>query len=180
MFEFQAKIRIAGRVSYVSVQASDSAHARLLVRAQYGEQVTILQTKRCAKPRTHSISNPIIPEIPPMKSHTNAVAEFHNQVSSHVADMPRLLQCDPDHARKAAEQLRQTLTILAAMDSANSELMSRLEFALEELCEWVEAHAAADLVAAADAWGDRCYVLLGDAVATGMPVDEIFKCIART
>lgn len=46
MFKFQAKIRIAGRVSYVSVQASDSAHARLLVRAQYGEQVTILQTKR--------------------------------------------------------------------------------------------------------------------------------------
>jgi len=115
-----------------------------------------------------------------MKSHTNAVAEFHNKVSSHVADMPRLLQCDPDHARKAAEQLRQTLTILAAMDSANSELMSRLEFALEELCEWVEAHAAADLVAAADAWGDRCYVLLGDAVATGMPVDEIFWEVHRS
>ena len=47
MFEFQAKIRSAGRVSYVSVQASDSAHARLLLRARYGEQVTILQTKRC-------------------------------------------------------------------------------------------------------------------------------------
>ena len=115
-----------------------------------------------------------------MKSHTNAVADFHNKVSSRVADTARLLECDRDNARQAAKELRQTLKVLAALDSSNSELMLRLEFAVEELCEWVEAHADADLVAAADAWGDRCYVLLGDAVATGMPVDDIFWEVHRS
>lgn len=46
MYEFEVKIRLAGRVSYVRVTARDSAHARLLINAQYGGAVTILQTKR--------------------------------------------------------------------------------------------------------------------------------------
>lgn len=46
MYQFEAKIRLQGRVSYVSVSARDSAHARALVRAQYGSSVTVLQTKR--------------------------------------------------------------------------------------------------------------------------------------
>ncbi len=46
MYEFEAKIRLEGRVSYVRVAARDSAHARMLVKAQYGGAVTILQTKR--------------------------------------------------------------------------------------------------------------------------------------
>lgn len=46
MNSYQAKIRIAGRVSYVTVQACDSAQARTILKAQYGHQLTILQTKR--------------------------------------------------------------------------------------------------------------------------------------
>ena len=46
MYDFEVKIRVQGRASYVQVTASDSAHARILVRAQYGDAVTILQTKR--------------------------------------------------------------------------------------------------------------------------------------
>lgn len=46
MYEFEVKIRLNGRVSYVRVTARDSAHARALVQAQYGGAVTILQTKR--------------------------------------------------------------------------------------------------------------------------------------
>ena len=46
MYEFEVKIRLQGRVSYVQVTACDSAHARMLVHAQYGGAVTILQTKR--------------------------------------------------------------------------------------------------------------------------------------
>ena len=46
MYGFEVKIRIQGRVSYVQVTARDSAHARILVRGQYGDSVTILQTKR--------------------------------------------------------------------------------------------------------------------------------------
>lgn len=46
MYEFEVKIRLQGRVSYVHVTACDSAHARMLVHSQYGEEVTILQTTR--------------------------------------------------------------------------------------------------------------------------------------
>jgi hypothetical protein len=46
MYTFEVKIRLDGRVSYVQVNASDSAHARKLVQAQYGGAVTILETKR--------------------------------------------------------------------------------------------------------------------------------------
>jgi hypothetical protein len=46
MFEFEVKIRLQGRVSYVRVTARDAGHARLLVQAQYGDAVTVLQIKR--------------------------------------------------------------------------------------------------------------------------------------
>ena len=46
MYEFEVKIRLQGRISYIEVTARDAAHARLLVRTQYGDSITILQTKR--------------------------------------------------------------------------------------------------------------------------------------
>jgi len=46
MYTFEVKIRLDGSVSYVSVNARDSAQVRRLVDAQYGGRVTILQTKR--------------------------------------------------------------------------------------------------------------------------------------
>ncbi len=46
MYDFEVKIRLDGRVSYIQVTACDSAHARRLVQAQFGTAVTILQTKR--------------------------------------------------------------------------------------------------------------------------------------
>jgi hypothetical protein len=42
------------------------------------------------------------------------------------------------------------------------------------------AHFAGDLVAAADAFGDRPYVLLGDAVAASLPAAAIFAEIHRS
>ena len=59
-------------------------------------------------------------------------------------------------------------------------LFVRLALALEELAEWLEAHANGDLVAAADAKGDRLYMMLGDAVSAGMPGAAIFKEIHRS
>ena len=46
MYTFEVKIRLAGSVSYVEVTARDSAQARKLIQAKYGNAVTILQTKR--------------------------------------------------------------------------------------------------------------------------------------
>ena len=39
---------------------------------------------------------------------------------------------------------------------------------------------AGELVAAADAIGDRMYVLLGDAVGAGMPSEQIFDELLRS
>jgi len=46
MYDFSVKIRLYGRVSWVDVTARDAAHARLLVQTQFGDEVTVLQTKR--------------------------------------------------------------------------------------------------------------------------------------
>ena len=46
MHTFEVKIRLEGRVSYITVDAPDAAHARLLIQTQYGDAVTVLQTTR--------------------------------------------------------------------------------------------------------------------------------------
>ena len=48
---------------------------------------------------------------------------------------------------------------------------------LEEIGEWLAANGKGDVTAAADAIGDRLYLLLGDAVAAGMPLAEIFQAV---
>lgn len=46
MHPYEVKIRLGGRISYVTVNASDAGHARRLVLAQFGGQATVLQVKR--------------------------------------------------------------------------------------------------------------------------------------
>lgn len=46
MHTYEVKLRLEGRVSYIEVQARDAAHVRLLVAAQFGSAVTVLQTTR--------------------------------------------------------------------------------------------------------------------------------------
>lgn len=43
---YEVRIRLDGTVSTVRVQARDAGHAKKLVQAQYGPQVTVLSTKR--------------------------------------------------------------------------------------------------------------------------------------
>jgi len=42
----EAKIRLDGKVSTTTVQASDAGQAKKLVRAQFGPKVTVLSIKR--------------------------------------------------------------------------------------------------------------------------------------
>ena len=108
------------------------------------------------------------------------VRKFHRQIGAAVIDAPALLACQAESATEVAVAIRGLLTRCRAMAGDGSDLLSRLCLALEELAEWVEAHAAGDLVAAADAWGDRLYVLLGDAVAAGLPANAIFEEVHRS
>ncbi len=105
----------------------------------------------------------------------NEVREFHRRIGAAVADSPVLLPCERESAGEMADAIRSLLTQCRSMADDGNSLLARLCLALEELAEWVEAHAAGDLVAAADAWGDRLYVLLGDAVAAGLPAAPIFE-----
>ena len=65
----------------------------------------------------------------------------------------------------------------AAANGTEDTLLSRAAMAVEELGEWLAANAKPDLPIAADALGDRLYVLLGDAVASGIPLPEVFEAV---
>jgi len=115
-----------------------------------------------------------------MDAELNKVREFHCQIGAAVAESPTLLACQAGSASEIATAIRGLLARCQGMAGDDTNLLSRLCLALEELAEWVEAHAAGDLVAAVDAWGDRLYVLLGDAAAAGLPADAIFDEVHRS
>lgn len=115
-----------------------------------------------------------------MKDAQRKVNEFHDTLGAHVASRPGLLSCDAKKAKPVALRLRAMASHCSEIGQNHGLVFNRLAMALEEMAEWVEAHAAGDLVAAADAWGDRQYVLLGDAVAAGFPAEDIFDEIHRS
>jgi len=65
-------------------------------------------------------------------------------------------------------------------DGDKDVLLCRAAMELEELAEWLLAHGNSNLVDVADALGDRFYLLLGDSVATGLPLAELFQEIHRS
>ena len=108
----------------------------------------------------------------------NSVRDFHLHIGAAVSEVPQLLACGEDSAINLAQGIRQL--IRNSSTSPTDQLSLRAHLALEELAEWLEAHAAGDIVAAADAWADRAYVLFGDAVATGLPATELFNEVHRS
>lgn len=115
-----------------------------------------------------------------MQDAIDSVRDFHRHIGAPIAQSPTLLPCRRDDAATIAVQLRDLATTCCQFSQTAGDLPSRLNLALEEMAEWVEAHAAGDIVAAADAWGDRMYVLLGDAVATGLPGAAVFAEVHRS
>lgn len=107
-----------------------------------------------------------------------AVRAFHERTASPIADRPRLLP----GGEVDAEALARKLLAIKAEIQANDDnlLLQRAAMAIEELAEWLQAHAKGDLVAAADAWADRAYVLFGDAVAAGLPAAPLFAEVHRS
>lgn len=108
------------------------------------------------------------------------VAEFHSAIGAPVAVTPGLLPADQEHVPAVAMALRKVGEECRLSSGAPNDLFARLALAIEELAEWVEAHGAGDLVKAADALGDRLYVLVGDAVAVGCPLHEVFAAVHRS
>ena len=115
-----------------------------------------------------------------MNSELMRVREFHSHIGESVSNVPRLLDHEPESDHELAQMLRQIVQSFNGRQEKPSQLIRRSLMAIEELAEWIEAHSEADLVSAADAWGDRVYVLLGDAVAAGLPADAIFDEVHRS
>jgi len=121
------------------------------------------------------------PEAMQIQDAVTAVRHFHEAMAAPVADRPTLLAGNPKLARQTAKALAAlACRTLAKAASSNDLLLSRAAMAMEELAEWLQAHANGDLVAAADAWADRLYVLLGDAVAAGLPAAALFDEVHRS
>lgn len=108
------------------------------------------------------------------------VRDFHQQIGAEISNRPTLLRTDNAKCRQANELLEETLSKLRNLATDDDTLLSRLCLSFEETAEWLQSHINEDLVAAADAIGDRAYVLFGDAVAAGMPLHEIFDEIHQS
>jgi predicted HAD superfamily Cof-like phosphohydrolase len=108
------------------------------------------------------------------------VADFHRHIGAEIASEPQLLAGSRERAAVLATTLRAVLTQLQAAGLEGDTLMSRAAMSLEEFSEWLEAHVAADLNSVADAWADRCYLLFGDAVASGIPAASVFAAVHRS
>ena len=111
-----------------------------------------------------------------MQSALEKVRCFHQAIGAPVGPVGQLLPTARFAVEQAA-QLRDMVLHCRQHSIAANDLLARLSLSLEELAEWVEAHVDQDFTAVADALGDRLYVLLGDAVAVGCPLDEVFEAV---
>lgn len=107
------------------------------------------------------------------------VERFHQLIGAPIADKPKLLETENGRCMQAMQCLTEAHARIQAI-SLDDPLLQRLTMCLEETIEWLEAHLESDLVAAADALGDRAYLLVGDAVATGIPLGQVFAEVHRS
>jgi predicted HAD superfamily Cof-like phosphohydrolase len=106
------------------------------------------------------------------------VRTFHRQIQAPIAEAPHLMPGHPSKTLVAAVLVGRLAKQLTRESDGETDLvLCRAAMTLEELAEWLRAHAQQDLTAAADAIGDRLYLLLGDAVASGLPLAEIFRSV---
>jgi predicted HAD superfamily Cof-like phosphohydrolase len=92
------------------------------------------------------------------------VADFHRHIGAEIASEPQLLAGSRERAAVLATTLRAVLAQLQAAGLEGDTLMSR----------------AAMSLSVADAWADRCYLLFGDAVASGIPAARVFAAVHRS
>ena len=111
----------------------------------------------------------------PLDEMLQQVRSFHRRVGAPVSESPCLIPGNRTEAARLGSQLLTLSTATANLGaSSNDLLLCRTAMLLDEVAEWLFAHAAGNLAVAADAWADHLYVLLGDAVTAGLPGDRLF------
>jgi len=113
-----------------------------------------------------------------LESHLTTVRTFHQLIGERIASQPSLLPGDREEANQMAKELRTISTRFS--EHTENKLVCRAAMAIEELSEWLAAHVQEDLVEATDALADRLFVLLGDGVATGLPVEAAFELVSKS
>jgi predicted HAD superfamily Cof-like phosphohydrolase len=113
----------------------------------------------------------------PFRDALRYVEDFHRLIGETVSEKPRLLAGSRSKALELAQDLRK---LIAIYRTSGDHVLNRTTLSLEETAEWLEAHAAEDLVEATDALADRLFVLLGDAVACGLPIGQAFDLVAKS
>jgi predicted HAD superfamily Cof-like phosphohydrolase len=109
------------------------------------------------------------------------VRRFHERIKAPIAATPQTLNCDPASALAFSIRLiKLSKDLASASNGMHDVLLGRAALAVEELGEWLAAHANGDLIGASDAIGDRLYVLIGDGVAAGLPLSEIILEVHRS
>lgn len=112
------------------------------------------------------------------------VREYHRQYGLPAADAPQLLPTDGLKAAQLSVGLIDLWTAIRNMPSVQKALIPNsaredllVRFALRELellGEWIKAQVQGNLEGAGFAWGDRLYLLLHEAVAASLPVEQLF------
>jgi predicted HAD superfamily Cof-like phosphohydrolase len=112
------------------------------------------------------------------------VREFHERFEFPVGQR---LGAYPDRERWYADKvLRHVASLLKVsqqeLDETSREDLRavRVRLMVEELRELVEALREKDEVAVADGVADLCYVVVGTAVAFGLPLDELMAEVHRS
>lgn len=116
-----------------------------------------------------------------MKKATSQVLAFHQKNRLPVADVPQPIRRDPVVA-DLANALRPVLGRAIARQEAdprNLEL-ARARYMLEELSETFDALAKGDSVGVLDGLADLAYVVVGTAIAFGLPLAEAFGEVHRS
>ena len=112
------------------------------------------------------------------------VRECNQRRNLPAPPAPRLLPQDAGKAMLLSAKLV-TLAIdtanapniqkLVAPESSGDDVLGDMAVRqLELMAGWLKAHVEGDAEGAAFAWGDRLYALLIEAVAAGLPVDQLF------
>lgn len=112
-----------------------------------------------------------------MNEQIEMVRTFHRRIGAPVERSPRLLAGSSAVAQHFAESLA---GLASKAREVKEPLFIRLGLCLEELSEWLWAHAGGELAEAADAIADRLFVLLGDAVESGLPLPDLFQAVAES
>ncbi|MBA3482469.1 MAG: hypothetical protein H0T51_11695, partial [Pirellulales bacterium] len=77
-----------------------------------------------------------------LRSCTSLVRLFHQRIKAPIAATPRTLKCDPASALFYSHRVATLAKEAAdAADGTTDVLLSRLAMTLEEITEWLAAHA---------------------------------------